>query len=177
MEEEKKMNTIRKSRIFLPWQDEDEEEWLNEMAAKGLHLQRVNFPCFYYFIEGEPSTYVYRLDFKSSPKTDMNEYLQLFADAGWEHVGQFFNGWQYFRKAVAPGETAEIYSDAESKMAKYNRLMLFLVPFVPSLTFSLITVSNSRMFFMVILDVFLLIIYIIAFVKLMKRVKDLKKQI
>ena len=107
----------------------------------------------------------------------MNEYLQIFADAGWEHVGQFFNGWQYFRKAVAPGETAEIYSDADSKIAKYNRLMLFLVPFVPLLAFSLLSVSASGMVLVGILDVLLLIIYAISFVKLMQRVKDLKQQI
>ena len=171
------MNTVRKARLFFAWQDDEEEIWLNEMAAKGMHLQRVTFPCFYYFEEGEPSAYVYRLDFKTSPKTDMDDYLQIFADAGWEHVGQFFNGWQYFRKAVVPGETAEIYSDAESKITKYNRLMLFLVPFVPLLAFSLISVSASGMVFVVILDVLLLIIYAISFVKLMQRVQDLKKQI
>lgn len=171
------MNTVRKSRIFLAWQDDREEAWLNEMAAQGLHLQRVVFPCFYHFVEDEPSSYVYRLDFKSSPKTDMDDYLQLFADAGWEHVGQFFNGWQYFRKAIAPGETAEIYSDAESKIAKYNRLMMFLVPFVPMLFFSLISVSASGMRFVQALDVVLLVIYVVAFLRLLQRVKELKKQL
>ena len=161
----------------MAWQDGNEEEWLDEMSAKGLHLQQVKFPCFYYFEEGEPSAYVHRLDFKSSSKEDMGEYLQIFADAGWEHVGQFFNGWQYFRKQNQLGEETEIYSDVESKIAKYNRLIMFLVPFVPLILFSLITVSAAGMLFVQFLDVLLLILYIIVFVKLMQRVKDLKKMI
>lgn len=137
------MGTVRKIRWFWAWQDGDEENWLNDMSAKGLHLLRVNFPCFYHFVEGEPSTYVCRLDFKSSSQKDMDEYVQIFKDAGWEHVGQFFNGWQYFRKAFVPGEMMDIYSDAESKIGKYNRLLLFLVPFIPLLFFSLISVSAN----------------------------------
>jgi len=171
------MSTVRKIRWFWAWQDVNEEEWLDEMSAQGLHLRRVNFPCFYHFEEGEPSSYVYRLDFKSSRRSDMDEYLQIFEDAGWEHVGQFFNGWRYFRKAVVPGEKAEIYSDAESKIAKYNRLILFLVPFVPLLIFSTISLSDSAWSAVQTIDSLLLILYIIIFVKLMQRVKDLKKQL
>ena len=171
------MSTTRKIRWFWAWQDGKEEEWLDEMSAEGLHLQRVNFPCYYHFEEGEPSTYVYRLDFKSSSKEDMDEYVQLFADAGWEHVGQFFNGWQYFRKAVAPGEEAEIYSDVESKIAKYRRLMIFLAPFVPLLIFSMINLATIRWSGVAIAYSVLLILYMIIFVKLLKRINDLKKQL
>ncbi|MCD4673574.1 MAG: DUF2812 domain-containing protein [Anaerolineaceae bacterium] len=101
----------------------------------------------------------------------------MFKDAGWEHVGQFFNGWQYFRKAFVPGEMMDIYSDAESKIGKYNRLLLFLVPFIPLLFFSLISVSANSWLFMQVIDVFLLVIYFVSFFKLWQRIKDLKKQV
>jgi len=171
------MSSLRKFRIFMAWQDEKEEDWLNEMSAKGFLLHKVVFPGFYHFETGEPASYTYRLDFKTYPQKDMDQYLQLFADAGWEHVGQFFNGWQYFRKAVIPGEEAEIYSDAESKIAKYHRLMLFLTPFVPLLFFSMITVSSQGMVFMQLLDGLLMVIYAITFVRLIQRVNELKKQL
>ena len=54
------MSNVRKIHWFWAWQDVTEEEWLDDMSAQGLRLQRVTFPCFYYFEEGEPSTYVHR---------------------------------------------------------------------------------------------------------------------
>lgn len=76
-----------------------------------------------------------------------------------------------------PGEMMDIYSDAESKIGKYNRLLLFLVPFIPLLFFSLISVSANSWLFMQVIDVFLLVIYFVSFFKLWQRIKDLKKQV
>jgi len=123
-------NTIRKIKWFWPWQDENEEAWLRSMSQKGWHLFSVGLPCIYRFRAGEPRDYVYRLDYQTFRKKDKQEYQQLFRDAGWEYVDEG-SGWQqYFRKEAREGEAPEIFTDVESKVAKYKRLLAFLAFFV-----------------------------------------------
>jgi len=121
---------IRKFKWFWAWQDEREEVWLQEMAAQGYYLEDPRFPGVYDFVRGEPSETIYRLDFPYTSGQDFESYLQLFADAGWDYVGSM-GGWQYFRKKVQAGETAEIFTDVESKIKKYHRLMAYLTIFLP----------------------------------------------
>lgn len=40
-------------RVFFVWDFEEEEKWINEMAAKGMNLQGIGF-CKYVFEEGTP---------------------------------------------------------------------------------------------------------------------------
>ena len=117
--------TVNKFRWFWAWQDEAEEEWLGKMSAKGLHLIAPGFPAIYTFKVGEPKEYVYRLDYQSFHRKDREEYLQLFRDAGWEHLGQMAS-WQYFRKEAVKGGTNEIFTDTESKTAKYKRVLAYV---------------------------------------------------
>ena len=135
-EAEMQTATVRRCKWFWAWQDEKEEEWLRSMAQQGYHLVS-SLPAIYTFERGEPRDDVYRLDF-IAPDTDQEEYLQLFADAGWEHVGVMSN-WQYFRKPVVEGETDEIYTDPASKAEKYRRLIGLLVIFTPIYTVLFIT--------------------------------------
>lgn len=51
-------NTVRKFRWFWAWQDEKEEAWLSEMAAKGYHLQEPRFIGVYHFQVGDPKNAV-----------------------------------------------------------------------------------------------------------------------
>ena len=119
-------NAIRKIKWFWPWQDEQEEAWLRSMSQKGWHLSSIGLPCIYRFWAGEPRDYVYRLDYQTFPKKDKQEYQQLFHDAGWEYVGEM-SGWQqYFRKEAREGEAPEIFTDVESKVAKYKKVLAFL---------------------------------------------------
>ncbi len=74
--------TLRKVKLFLPWQDEKEEAWLRQMAQQGWHLSLVA-PLVYTFVRGDPRDDVYRLDYLTS-KADYEEYKQLFQDAGWD---------------------------------------------------------------------------------------------
>ena len=71
---------------------------------------------------GEPRDYVYRLDWREASRKELPDYLQLFADAGWEHVGSL-SGWQYFRRLTAEEPTPEIFTDVDSKVAKYERMI------------------------------------------------------
>jgi hypothetical protein len=127
-------NTFTKFKWFWAWQDEAEEAWLGEMSKKGYHLVSTGVPTLYTFAPGEPRDYIYRLDFHTFSKRDKQEYLQLFSDAGWEHLGEM-SAWQYFRKEARPGEADEIFTDNESKRAKYKRVLAFLCLFFPVLTF------------------------------------------
>ena len=101
---------VTKRRWFWTWQDQDEEAWLAEMSRKGLHLQSVGYVGMYRFVRGEPTDYAYRLDFQSSTKEELGNYVQLFEDAGWEHVGQL-GAWHYFRAPIVEGEAPEIFTD------------------------------------------------------------------
>jgi hypothetical protein len=131
---------IRKFRWFWAWDDEKEENWLMEMSKQGFHLETVGYPGFYTFLEGEKRNYVYRLDFNTSLKKN-DDYFNLFRDAGWFYLGEM-NSWQYFRKEVLGSEVPEIYTDNESKMSKYKRLMGVLVAFIPIMVINIINSGN-----------------------------------
>lgn len=123
---------IRKIKWFWPWQDDREEAWLAEMSLRGFHLAQPGLFARYSFVQGRPQNYVYRLDYQDAlqPKAKA-EYLRLFTDAGWEYLGQM-GGWQYFRKPVIPGVEGELFTDAETKIQKYNRLLVGLGMAFPS---------------------------------------------
>jgi hypothetical protein len=120
--------TMRKVKLFTVWQDQQEEAWLRQLAQQGWHLASVA-PLVYSFVRGEPRDDVYRLDYLVS-KADYAEYKQLFQDAGWELVGEML-GWQYFRKPAGADGPKEIYTDAESKVARYRRVLAYLIIFMP----------------------------------------------
>lgn len=120
--------TLRKVKLFLLWQDQKEEVWLRQMAQQGWHLTSVA-PLVYTFVRGDPRDDVYCLDHLVS-KVDYEEYKQLFQDAGWELVGEMM-GWQYFRKPASADGPNEIYTDAESKVERYRRVLAYLVIFLP----------------------------------------------
>jgi len=125
------MTTITKYKWFWAWQDEKEENWLSDMALDGWHLKNFVVPGIYTFEAGEPRRVHYRMDFIVDRK-DYQNYLQLFTDSGWEHLGEM-GGWQYFRKNAEGGTASEIFTDNDSKAQKYQRLLMFLTIFLPVL--------------------------------------------
>ncbi|MBG0771317.1 MAG: DUF2812 domain-containing protein, partial [Anaerolineaceae bacterium] len=110
---------------FWAWEDDKEEQWLTEMSEQGWHLAEVGFLGRYTFLRGEPVKEIYRMDFLTDWK-NRSSYLQLFSDAGWEHVSDF-GGWQYFRKPAADETAQEIFTDVGSKVTKYQRVFWFLL--------------------------------------------------
>jgi hypothetical protein len=173
-------NTLMKNKWFWAWEDEKEEAWLTAMAAKGWHLSALAPFGFYTFKAGSPRNIVYRLDYRyQTRQQDREDYLQLFIDAGWEHVGEMAN-WQYFRKEVQPGEKAELFTDVESKIQKYGRISVVLVVFLPilmQLPFRLADAAvESGWYAIPLFLVFcLLLIYIFAIIQLIRRINHLKK--
>jgi len=170
---------ITKSKWFWAWQDEKEEAWLTDMAHQGLHLHNVPFPGIYLFKSGEPADYVYRLDYQSLKTKDKDSYLQLFADAGWEQVGEM-GGWMYFRYRVTNGENPEIFSDLDSKIGKYQRVMLYLVIFLPIMLLLMnntSSVDGYGLFSMILkaLTALLMLLYAFGMIQLFIRINKLKK--
>jgi hypothetical protein len=172
------MSTIKKFKWFWAWEDEKEEDWLAEMSANGYHLKSIGIPGIYTFDAGASRNYVYRLDFNAGRK-GYQEYLQIFQDAGWEHLCEY-GSWKYFRTQAQGGEIPEIYTDNESKVKKYSRIMLFLIIFLPIYTMMLRNLSKaSGLFYEIATVVFFLFMLIYAYAILMfiRRIGQLKKKL
>ncbi len=122
--------TIRK--LFWVWEFDKEEQWLNEMAAKGLCLVSVGF-CKYEFEDCTPGEYKICLQLlEHMPRhPEAQKYIQFLESTGAEHIGSFTR-WAYFRKKAAEGEF-QLFSDHASKI-KYLSGIIAMV--------ALVTVAN-----------------------------------
>ena len=132
------------TRFRFYWDDADHalERWLEEMAHQGLHLQSVGWlRCVFTFRRGAPAEMAYRIDFQV--KRVAPDYVQLFVDAGWEHVDQSL-GWQVWRAPLQAGRAPEIFTDVESSLRKYQRLLWLFV--AVSVLFIVLLPFKSRPF-------------------------------
>ncbi|NIM93651.1 MAG: DUF2812 domain-containing protein [Anaerolineales bacterium] len=138
---------MRKVKWFWLWQDAKQEDWLRRMSLDGWHLVSPGRLVFT-FQQGPPQEFTYRLDFfnKSEmsflgdPADRRSEYLGIFEDSGWEHLGQV-GGWQYFRTPGSLDGSHVVSTEVESKIEYYRRLLrnllltspVLLVVFLPRL--------------------------------------------
>jgi hypothetical protein len=179
--------TIKRTKWFWPWQDEKEEAWLEEMSSEGWHLSSVHLPCIYTFKRGEPRRYTYRLDYMPLNRADkIQEYKQIFSDAGWEYLGEMSN-WRYWR-ALGSNAT-EIFTDRESKIRKYQRLLgymaffLFFLVFIalwvfprqPTEPSELLDMVNAFYLFAKICYLILIPIYVVVVIHLLRRINQLRR--
>ena len=176
------MRNKRAFRWYWPWAEAKEAVWLEGMSRRGWHLARYAFGV-YTFAEGEPREYLYRFDFSPDASKDWEEYNALYRDAGWEHVLSF-GSWHYFRGEPGKVSTKEIYTDRESLIAKYRRLLAVLsLTFLPLILFltrgydSSPTPGPFSLFLailrIVIFAVFLVLIY--AVVRLLILIRKLRR--
>ena len=109
-------------KIFLVWNYDKEEEWLNEMAMNGWTLTAVGF-CNYTFVKTEPGEYNIRMEMR--PHDD--GYLEFLRENDVEFVGRILQ-WHYYRKKTSLGPF-ELYSDIESRIQHMDRIgkMLFAI--------------------------------------------------
>jgi hypothetical protein len=182
-------STMKRTKWFWPWQDEKEEGWLEEMSQTGWHLKSVQLPCVYTFDKGEPSQYTYRLDYMLVNKGKIHEYLQIFQDAGWEYISEMSN-WRYWRKKVLNGEIPEIFTDKESKIKKYQRLlaiMAFFLVFLVLISINMLInqpwgdfdnapLINAIYLFGALCYAVIIPIYIVVVIKLLRRISQLKQK-
>lgn len=111
---------IRK--FFWLWQFEEEEKWLNKMAAKGLCLVAVGW-CRYEFEECEPGEYGIKLEMLEHMPThpDSVKYLNFLEETGAEQIDSYLR-WVYFRKKKVDGEF-ELFSDNASRIQHFTRIL------------------------------------------------------
>ena len=109
-------------RFFTIYQYEQEEKYLTSMHEKGWKLISVLYPGFYRFEKTKPDHVVYRLDYNKEGLAHEGEYVQMFADCGWEYIQEFF-GYSYFRKKITDeDQNDEIFCDDESRLDMMKRV-------------------------------------------------------
>jgi len=115
--------TIKK--CFFVWDFDKEEQWLNEMAAKGLVLVSVGF-CKYEFEDCVPGEYRVCLQLldKLPRHPEMQKYIEFMEETGAEHVGSFTR-WVYFRKKADEG-SFEVFSDNASRVKYLTSIVSFV---------------------------------------------------
>jgi hypothetical protein len=120
--------TKRVFRMMMAWNDQKEEAWLSEQARSGWRMTSVN-AFGYTFERGAPEEVAYRLDWGPGCRRDQSEYLSIFRDSGWEYMGRR-GRWSIFRKPVVGGVVPEIYTDPQSRIRMYQRVMGFFGAFL-----------------------------------------------
>lgn len=98
----------------------EEEKWLEEQHRNGWHLFKTNRNK-YHFEKGISDEWIYQLDFKENGVAE-EDYLQMFKDLDWEYVAQYDN-WCYFRKKKEGNSDLTIFSDRDSKLDMYTKIL------------------------------------------------------
>ena len=110
--------TIRRFRVF--WDFDKEEAWLAQMAAQGRLLSKKK--VLYSFEESQTGGVV-RVDYRDSMSAaDFVDYVTMFADAGWRHVGGGRSGGPHYFTTVGSADV-DIFSDRASRAGRYRRSM------------------------------------------------------
>ncbi len=108
------------------WNFDQEEAWLNEMAAKGFCLVSVGFGR-YLFEESEPGEYQICMQFLEHSPThpESEKYIEFLKSTGVEWVDSFAR-WGYFRKKSAD-DPFELFSDRKSRVQYLTRVIRFIL--------------------------------------------------
>jgi len=106
------------------WDYEKEEQWLNDMAAKGLALSDYSW-CRYAFTETPRGQYLYRIELLENMPShpESQAYLRFLEENGVEVVTSYMR-WVYLRRNAADGPF-DIYTDVDSKIRHYKRILAF----------------------------------------------------
>jgi hypothetical protein len=171
--------TVKK--LFWIWQFEEEEKWLNEMAAKGLALISVGF-CRYDFEECTPGEYKIGLQLLEHAPShpESAKYIGFVEETGAEHVGSFKN-WVYFRKRASEG-AFELISDKESRVKQLSSIIrllwiLFAVnTFVAVYNLSLVFIWDSPANAVGMFNAALSVLLLLGALKIGKKRKKLREE-
>jgi hypothetical protein len=94
------------------------------------------------------------------------------------------NNWQYFRKLARPGSVPDIYTDSESKIAKYQRVLTSLYLLFPGIVVSLMFIAGGIkedrypagvFVLLLVIMAAIAILYGVAFVKIRSRIDQLRR--
>ncbi len=106
-------------KLFMDY--EKEENYLNEMAAKGLSLVEYSFGR-YIFEETDKGEYIYRIELLENPvgHAESQNYIKFMEESGIEFVSSIYR-WVYFRRKSADGKF-DIYTDIDSRIRHCKRV-------------------------------------------------------
>ena len=115
-------------KLFMIWNFDKEEQWLNDMADQGYCLRFVGL-LRYDFDQCTPGSYNYKLELLEHSPTahESEQYLSFLAETGVEHIGTIMR-WVYLRKKKEKGPF-ELFSDNESRIKHLNRILQFIAVF------------------------------------------------
>lgn len=169
-------------KVFLIWEHEKEEKWLNEMSAKGWQLVAVGY-CTYYFEKKTPGEYTYRLELLENRPThpESLDYINFLEETGIEFIGSYMR-WAYFRKKN-DGVDFQLYSDSNSRLKHYKRIMALLlaVAFINLMglftnAYYYLTSSLVPNFVAMLLSLLFFVLFLVGGYKLGKQMSALKKE-
>ena len=145
------METKKQFKWFTIFEYEKEQEYLRQMHRSGWKFLKVTGFGMYHFEKCQSQDVVYQLDYNKEGLAHKEEYIQMFADCGWEHL-QDYAGYSYFRKAVgADGAAEEIFCDDASRLQMMERvlkgrllplLIIFLCCLLPQFLINLLSTHN-----------------------------------
>lgn len=117
--------TIRK--WFWAWEFDQEEAWLNDMAAQGKALVSARYATFE-FEDSQPGEYAVRLEMlENLPDTPEGKaYIEFVESTGAEYVGKVMK-WVYFRKKTADGPF-ELHGDNATRIKHLQGIIRLLLP-------------------------------------------------
>ncbi|MBL1228534.1 DUF2812 domain-containing protein [Enterococcus sp. BWB1-3] len=109
---------------------EKEMELLKEQLKHGWHFIKLNSLGFLVFEKGEIEDKKFSVDFFSGSKEELDEYLTIYEEAGWEYVADYKKKYYYFQ---AEPSALTIYSDEDSYSVRMRQEWLW--NFKSSLTY------------------------------------------
>ena len=112
---------------FWAWEFDKEEQWLNDMAAKGKALVSARYAT-YEFEDSTPGEYAVRLEMlEHAPDSpEGQQYIEFVESTGAEYVGKVLK-WVYFRKKTADGEF-ELHGDNATRIKHLQGIIRLLLP-------------------------------------------------
>ena len=112
-------------KLFWAGDFEEEEKWLNKMAAEGWALASARYVRYEFekSLPGEYGVCVELLE-HTAGHSESRQYLAFLEEMGVECVGTWIR-WVYLRKKTADGEF-ELFSDNKSRVAHLSRILVFL---------------------------------------------------
>lgn len=109
-------------KFFNIMQYEEEAAYLRQMHKKGWKFVKMTGLGMYHFESCEPEDVIYQLDYNQEGRQNKDEYVQMFADCGWEYLQDAF-GYSYFRKPAAETDgDKSIFCDDDSRKEMMKRV-------------------------------------------------------
>ena len=115
---------VRKLKLGSAWHPERIERWLEDHAAKGLHLESVAPFGIYTFRSDLPEPYDYRIDLATTSEIEDPRYHEAPVKAGWTLAGNSMS-WMLWR--APKGEARDIFTHGPARAATYRRRALLLL--------------------------------------------------